>query len=144
MAEARQLPAEVIESMTASPILKRFETLAEYVGAGRKLTAAGFLTMADARVLVPLLELDDKIDPTFGDVATVTRSSGDLEDLTLTTFWAKRSGAVRKVHGKLVATKGWPKMALDERFCPPSRGHCRCRAFERTVRGRRRPPLGHR
>lgn len=71
--------------------------LTQWVGAGRKLTQTGRLTMADARELVPLLGTDDVTDR--------VRTSEDLDGINLVVAWAKAAGLVRVMQGKLVPTK---------------------------------------
>jgi hypothetical protein len=46
-----------------------------WVGAGRKLTQTGRITLADARMLAQALSTDDVIDPTIGDRVFRTTSS---------------------------------------------------------------------
>ncbi|MFZ2056818.1 MAG: plasmid pRiA4b ORF-3 family protein [Acidimicrobiales bacterium] len=107
-----QLPGD-LDSIT---ILRRFEKLTSFYGAGRKLTATGQPTVADAKTLVELLDLDDEIDPKIGQRILLTRSASELRDLSLTLNWAVRSGALRKVHGRFAATKTWTKASPAKRF----------------------------
>jgi hypothetical protein len=58
---------EVLDSIARAPVLERFDSLSGFFGAGRKLTAKGHPTLADARKLVDLLLLTDVIDPSIGD-----------------------------------------------------------------------------
>ena len=102
--------------MERAVVLRRFAGLAEFYGTGRKLTATGNPTLADGRLLVGLLDLDDELDPSFGSRTSVTRSAGELHDLTFTIRWALRAGAVRKVHGRLAATATWSKAGTTEHF----------------------------
>ena len=109
-------PPAAMEDMERAVALRRFARLAEFYGAGRKLTATGNPTLADGRLLVGLLDLDDELDPSFGSRTSVTRSAGELHDLTFTIRWALRAGAVRKVHGRLAATATWSKAGTTEHF----------------------------
>jgi len=102
--------------MERAVVLRRFAGLAEFYGTGRKLTATGNPTLADGRLLVGLLDLDDELDRSFGSRTLVTRSAGELHDLTFTIRWALRAGAVRKVHGRLAATATWLKAGTSEHF----------------------------
>ena len=76
-----------------------------WVGAGRKLTQTGRITLADARELVVLLDTKDEIDPKIGDRVFRTRSSEELPGVTTVVEWAKASGLVRVTGGRLVPVK---------------------------------------
>jgi hypothetical protein len=76
-----------------------------WVGAGRKLTQTGRITLADARMLVETLGTDDVIDPTIGDRVFRTTSSQELLHLTLVVEWAKSARLVRKTGNRLVPVK---------------------------------------
>ncbi len=52
--------------------------LVAWVGAGRRLTQTGKITLADARHLVELLGAGDRIDPAIGDRVFKTTSSAEL------------------------------------------------------------------
>jgi hypothetical protein len=75
------------------------------VGAGRKLTQTGRITLADARELVVLLGTEDEIDPKIGDRVFRTKSSEELHGITTVVEWAKASGLVRVTSGRLVTVK---------------------------------------
>ncbi|GAA3616501.1 hypothetical protein GCM10022419_122310 [Nonomuraea rosea] len=77
----------------------------EWVGAGRKLTQTGNLTLSDARALVALLQTGDEIDPKIGDRGFRTKSSTELPELNLIVEWAKAAGLVRVVKGRLLPVK---------------------------------------
>ena len=85
--------------------LRQVAAMTRWVGAGRKLTQTGQLTMADARHLVALLETGDEIDPVIGKQVFRTRSSADLPGLTIVLAWAKAAGLLRVVRGQLVPVK---------------------------------------
>jgi len=87
--------------------------LTRWVGAGRKLTQTGQLTIADARHLVGLLDTGDEIDPVIGERVFRTRSSADLPGLALVLGWAKATGLVRAVRGRLVPVKKYQRL-LEE------------------------------
>jgi hypothetical protein len=93
-----QLAATAAE---AEPV-RRLRTFTRWVGAGRKLTQTGRVTLADARELVGLLATGDTIDPTIGDRVFRTKSSEELPGLTLVAEWAKASRLVRVAGGRLV------------------------------------------
>lgn len=96
---------EVSTSLAQAPIMAKFRDLAAFVDEGRRLTQKGHLTLADARVLVDLLDTGDEMDPRYANTTMRTTSSDDLSGLRLIVAWAKKAGVVRVVHGKLVATK---------------------------------------
>ncbi|MFK4037019.1 plasmid pRiA4b ORF-3 family protein [Nonomuraea wenchangensis] len=77
----------------------------EWVGEGRKLTQTGNLTLSDARTLVALLKTGDEIDPKIGDRVFRTKSSTELPGLNLIVEWAKATGLVRVVKGRLLPVK---------------------------------------
>ncbi len=109
------LPGEEVEaaSRAAAPILTMFSKLAEFVGAGRKLTQKGNLTLADARKLVELLDTGDELDRTIGDRVYKTRSAEDLYWLRLVFVWAKKAGMLRVQHSKVIATKRGLSLGAD-------------------------------
>ncbi|MFC4006168.1 plasmid pRiA4b ORF-3 family protein [Nonomuraea purpurea] len=87
------------------PALRRLRAFTEWVGAGRKLTATGQITLADARALVTLLETGDVVDPDIGGRVFKTRSSAELSGVLQVFLWAKAIGLVRVVKGRLVPVK---------------------------------------
>jgi hypothetical protein len=103
-------PVEVVASAERAPVLARFATLAEFYGDGRKLTQTGQPTLADARTLVELLGTDDRMDETIGGKTFKTKSAAELPELGFTIRWAQSAGALRKEHGKLLATAAWSKL----------------------------------
>jgi hypothetical protein len=88
----------------AEPV-RRLRALTRWVGAGRKLTQTGRITLADARELVVLLGTEDEIDPKIGDRVFRTKSSEELPGITTVVEWAKASGLVRVTSGRLVTVK---------------------------------------
>jgi len=85
--------------------LRRMVAFTGWVGAGRKLTQTGRITLADARELVGLLGTEDVIDPKIGDRVFRTKSSEELPGITTVVEWAKASGLVRVAGGRLVPVK---------------------------------------
>jgi len=102
-----ELPPEgdLIEAAKASAALARLTGFTAYVGAGRKLTQRGNLSLADARVLVGRLGTGDEIDPTFGSRTFATRSAAELPRLALVFHWARAAGFVKVRHGRVSATR---------------------------------------
>ncbi|MEY9910557.1 putative membrane protein [Catenulispora sp. MAP12-49] len=98
---------------TGLALLEQVQALVEWIGAGRKLTQTGRLTLGDARVLVPLLGTADRIDPVIGDRVFRTKSSQELPRLNLLVEWAKAAGLVRAVGGKLVPVKKNAKLLSE-------------------------------
>jgi hypothetical protein len=96
---------EVDASKAAAPIVAMLAALAGYVGAGRKLTARGNLTLADARALVELLGTGEVMDPVIGDQAFKTTSSTELRLLNQVFVWARKAGVVRVANNRVIATK---------------------------------------
>ncbi|HZD00071.1 MAG TPA: plasmid pRiA4b ORF-3 family protein [Actinomycetes bacterium] len=85
--------------------LRRLQAFTNWVGAGRKLTQTGRITLAGARELVGLLGTGDQIDPKIGDRVFRTTSSEELRGITTVAEWAKASGLVRVTSGRLVPVK---------------------------------------
>src|SRR6266542_3619894 len=83
----------------------RLQAFTRWVGAGRKLTQTGRITLADARELVGLLGTGDVIDPKIGDRVFRTTSSEELRGITTVAEWAKASGLARVTSGRLVGVK---------------------------------------
>ncbi|WP_410648357.1 plasmid pRiA4b ORF-3 family protein [Amycolatopsis sp. cmx-4-54] len=88
-----------------SELVEQVRAFTEWVGAGRKLTQTGRLTMADARALVPLLGTADVLDRAIGDRVYKTRSSEELPNLMLVVECAKVARLVRKTGQRLVPVK---------------------------------------
>jgi Plasmid pRiA4b ORF-3-like protein len=89
----------------AAKPLRQVRAFTEWVGAGRKLTQKGRITLTDARELVGLLGTADEIDPMIGDRVFRTRSSEELPGVTTIAGWAKASGLLRVTGGRLVQVK---------------------------------------
>ena len=96
---------ELARTAASAPALQRVVALTRWVGAGRKLTPTGRLTMADARHLGGLLGTGDEIDPVVGTRVFRTRSSADLPGLAVVVAWAKAVGLLRVSQGRLVPVK---------------------------------------
>jgi len=105
--------ADVVASRSAAPILAMFASLAGFVGAGRKLTQTGNLTLADARVLVDLLGTGDVMDQRIGERTFKTKSSAELPRLRQVFAWARKAGVVRVAKGRVLATKKAAKLVRD-------------------------------
>ncbi|WP_410624952.1 plasmid pRiA4b ORF-3 family protein [Amycolatopsis sp. cmx-8-4] len=88
-----------------SEVIRQVRGFVHWVGASRKLTQTGRITLTDARTLVPALGTDDVIDPTIGDRVFRTTSSQELLHLTLIVEWAKSARLVRKTGNRLVPVK---------------------------------------
>ncbi len=108
---SRKAPPRVVEVVSDSVVVRRFQALTDFYGDGRKLTQTGNPTLADARTLIALLETADVMDETIGDRAFKTSSAAELPELMFTIRWAIAAGALRKEHGKLRATTAWRKLA---------------------------------
>ncbi len=92
---------------------EQVQALVEWIGAGRRLTQTGRLTLADARALVSLLGTVDRIDPVIGGRVFRTKSSQELPRLNLLVEWVKAAGLVRAVGGKLVPVKKNAKLLSE-------------------------------
>jgi hypothetical protein len=96
-----------------SDVPARIRSLISWIGTGRKLTQTGRLMLADARVLVGLLDTGDVIDPVIGTRVFRTKSSEELRYLNLLVEWAKAAGLARIVSGKLVPVKRNARLLAD-------------------------------
>ncbi|MCU0270146.1 MAG: hypothetical protein MUF83_16075 [Acidimicrobiales bacterium] len=105
--------AEARASSTGSGLLAQARVLVEFVGEGRKLTQTGNLTLADARRLVDLLDTGDRVDETIGDRTFNTKSAAELPRLSFVLRLATGARFVRKVKGRLVATKAGRSLGRD-------------------------------
>lgn len=115
--------------------VRRVRAFVGWVGAGRKLTQTGRITLADARELVALLDTADEIDPIIGKQVSRTTSSEELPGVTTVVQWAKAARLVRVTGGRLVPVKKnaalldqplqlWARMfevfgQLGTALCPP-------------------------
>ncbi|MFF0389850.1 plasmid pRiA4b ORF-3 family protein [Kitasatospora sp. NPDC004615] len=85
--------------------VEQIRGLVSWIGAGRKLTQTGKVTLADARALVALLETGDTVDPVIGDRTFRTKSSQELYHLNLLVEWAKAARLLRVAGGRLMPVK---------------------------------------
>jgi hypothetical protein len=108
-------PELMAESAAGAPILERFRALHAFCAPpGRRLTAKGNLTLADARYLVEKLGTGDVLD--LPERTFSTRSAAHLLGLELTVRWARQAGVVRVRHGRLLATASWMKLHSEAAF----------------------------
>ena len=85
--------------------VEQVRALVGWVGAGRKLTQTGRVTLADARALVKVLDTGDRMDPVVGERTFKTKSSEELYHLTLLVEWAKAARLLRIAGGRLLPVK---------------------------------------
>ncbi|HEY5342278.1 MAG TPA: hypothetical protein VIJ66_01275 [Solirubrobacteraceae bacterium] len=88
-----------------APTVARVRAFVDWVGTGRALTQTGRLRRVDALALVELLNTGDILDRRFP-----IQSSAELYRLTLLVEWAKASGLVRVVRGRIVAVRKHAKL----------------------------------
>ena len=93
--------AQLQTAAAAAPTIRRLRALVEWLGEGRKLTAAGNLTPADGKELAGLLGLVDP-DRLAG---LRLRSAQDIAGLALLVDWANHLRLVRVHKGQLVPVK---------------------------------------
>jgi len=96
-----------------APAMVRLTTFVDYVTTPRKLTERGNLKLADARELVELLELDDRLDETIGERTFKTKSSTELPTLDLTFRLARAAKLVKVRKGELSATQAGRRLDRD-------------------------------
>jgi hypothetical protein len=104
-------PIAVVELSSlaaAAPILEQVQTVREFVGAGRKLTAKGNLTVADAKSLAAALG-DPALEMRAEHGFTI-RTADNLPQTQFALRWARAAGAVRVANGRISATASWAKL----------------------------------
>ena len=107
---AAPVPAgELVTLAQAAPILDRIASIREFVGEGRKLTAKGNLTVADAKALATILG-DPSLEMHVAHHFSI-RSADDLHELQFLLRWARAAGAVRVAKGKICSTASWAKLS---------------------------------
>ncbi len=100
---------ELRAAAAAAPTVRRLRTLVEWVGAGRKLTPSGNLTVADGKELAGLLGLVGRDQP----ASLRVRSSQDIAGLEPLLGWAKGLRLVRVYQGRLVVVKQHRRLLDD-------------------------------
>lgn len=105
--------AELERAARQTPAMVRFARFVDYVTTSRKLTEKGNLKLADARELLELLELDDRLDETIGERTFKTQSSTELPTLDLTFRWARAARLVKVRKGELSATQAGRRLDRD-------------------------------
>lgn len=104
---------ELEQAAREAPAMVRFARFVDYVTTPRKLTERGNLKLADARELLELLELADRLDETIGERTFKTRSSTELPTLDLTFRWARAARLVKVRKGELSATQAGRRLDRD-------------------------------
>jgi Plasmid pRiA4b ORF-3-like protein len=100
---------ELQAAAAAAATVRRLRALVEWLGEGRKLTAAGNLTLADGKELARLLGLEDP-DRLAG---LRVRSAQDIAGLELLVGWAKQLRLARAHKGQLVPVKQHRRLLDD-------------------------------
>ena len=106
--ELAPLP-ELQAAAAAAPTVRRLRALVEWLGEGRRLTAAGNLTLADGKELARLLGLVDP-DRLAGPGV---RSARDIPGVELLVGWAKQLRLARAQKGWLVPVEQHPRLLDD-------------------------------
>jgi len=104
---------ELEQAASDAPAMVRFARFVDHVTTPRKLTEKGNLKLADARELVELLDLDDRLDETIGERTFTTKSSTELPTLDLTFRWARAARLVKVRKGELSATQAGRRLDRD-------------------------------
>jgi hypothetical protein len=104
---------ELEQAAREAPAMVRFARFVDYATTPRKLTEKGNLKLADARELVELLELADRLDETIGERTFKTKSSTELPTLDLTFRWARAARLVKVRKGELSATQAGRRLDRD-------------------------------
>lgn len=99
-------PAEELAAAAAGkPVLDRLAAFVAWVGAGRKLTTTGNLTLADGRELIDVLGTDDRMDGRIGDRVFKTKSTVELRGVDRAYRVARSAGFVKVRKGVLSVTR---------------------------------------
>jgi hypothetical protein len=104
---------ELEQAAREAAVMVRFARFVDYVTTPRKLTEKGNLKLADARMLLEVLELDDRLDETIGERTFKTKSSTELPTLDLTFRWARAARLVKVRKGELSATQAGRRLDRD-------------------------------
>ena len=104
---------ELEQAAREAPAMVRFARFVDHVTTPRKLTEKGNLKLADARELIALLEVDDRLDETIGERTFKTKSSTELPMLDLTFRWARAARLVKVRKGELSATQAGRRLDRD-------------------------------
>jgi hypothetical protein len=104
---------ELEQAAREAPAMVRLARFVDHVTTPRKLTERGNLKLADARELLELLELEDRLDRTIGERTFKTRSSTELPTLDLTFRWARAARLVKVRKGELSATQAGRRLDRD-------------------------------
>lgn len=107
-------PEAVRADAAGAPLLAALLNLAEYTADGRALTKKGNLRLADARVLVELLETGDEMDPVVGNSTWKTRSAEDLPGLDTLVTLAREARVVRVVKGTMHGVAKFRQLAARD------------------------------
>ena len=105
--------AELEQAAREAPAMVRFARFVDHATTPRKLTEKGNLKLSDARELVELLELDERLDETIGERSFKTKSSRELPTLDLTFRWARAARLVKVRKGELSATQAGRRLDRD-------------------------------
>jgi hypothetical protein len=109
LSPAPPLPADELATLArATPIARHIRMAREFIADGRKLTAKGNLSVADAKALAAILD-----DPSLAAQETHGWSIRSADDLPLVQFvlrWARAAGALRVAKGRMLATASWGKL----------------------------------
>jgi len=97
--------AEATASAAASLLLARIKTFIGFLGKGRKATQKGNLSLNDARLLLPLLQVDEPLRRIDVDPLAQIRSSADVPAIHLVVEVALGTKLARLDKTMLVATK---------------------------------------
>lgn len=103
-------PGETLAWAKRVPVLVSLETIRAFVGTGRKLTAKGNLSVADAQALASLLGVDARTSRQDDGAVFAVRSADDLGELQFLLRWARAAGATRVAKGRVMATAAWTKL----------------------------------
>jgi hypothetical protein len=104
---------ELEQAAREAAVMVRFARFVDYVTTPRKLTEKGNLKLADARMLLEVLELDDRLDETIGERTFKTKSSTELPTLDLTFRWARAARLVKVRKGELSVTQAGRRLDRD-------------------------------
>jgi hypothetical protein len=103
------IPAPALAELAKVPaIVEQIRLIRDFLADGRKLTAKGNLTVAEAKALAAVLD-----DPALTEHAKYGFSIRSADALPTTQFmlrWARAAGAVRVAKGRMLATSSWAKL----------------------------------
>jgi len=108
-------PQDVALSAEQAPILSQIDAVADYLGAGRALSATGGLKLADAHQLLDIVATEDIRDDETDGLPNETEPAAHLPHLNHIYHSALNAGALRKHDGMVMPVDKWAQQPPVDR-----------------------------